>query len=137
MHAADLTDLQRNCWSGALSNVYAAKQSGHGSSEREVSDEGKEKLDHAFDSLEHETPSVVARSIHWLRGPQSRWLRLPTGLLLIVLGCFGFLPVIGYELIPIGLLLIAQDVPFLRKPVSALTIWLVGKWVQLRRWWRR
>lgn len=102
-----------------------------------MSDEGKEKLEHAYDCLEQETPSVVARTIHWLRGPQSRRVRLPMGLLLIVLGCFGFLPVIGYELIPIGLLLIAQDVPFLRKPASVLTIWLVRKWVQLRRWWQR
>lgn len=102
-----------------------------------MSDEGKEKLELAYDSLERETPRAISRAVHWLRGPQSRRLRLPIGLLLIGLGCFGFLPIIGYELIPIGLLVIAQDVPFLRKPVSALTIWLINKWVQLRRWWQR
>lgn len=47
-----------------------------------------------------------------------------------------FLPVLGFEFIPIGLLLIAQDVPFLRKPVGEFTLWLERKWVALRRWWR-
>jgi hypothetical protein len=40
------------------------------------------------------------------------------------------------ELIPIGLLLLAQDVPFLRKPVARGTLWLERKWRALRRWWR-
>lgn len=100
-------------------------------------DEGREKLDRAYEGLEHEVPDRVARTIRWLRNPNSRWIRLPLGLVLIVSGFFGFLPVLGFEFIPLGLLLIAQDVPFLRKPVGTITIWLELKWVALRKWWQR
>ncbi len=71
------------------------------------------------------------------RDPDSKWVRLPLGLVLIAGGIFGFLPVLGFEFIPLGLLLIAQDVPFLRKPVGEATIWLEHKWVALRQWWQR
>lgn len=36
------------------------------------------------------------------------------------------------ELIPVGLLLIAQDVPPLREPVAEMTLWLERQWVRLR-----
>src|SRR5690606_4402250 len=96
-----------------------------------------DKLEQAFDGLEQEAPDTVARAIRWLRDPAHRWIRLPIGMALIALGFLGFLPVIGFELIPIGLLLIAQDVPVLREPMGRLTLWLEEKWRQLRRRWQR
>lgn len=102
-----------------------------------MSDKGTDKLNQAYEGLEHETPDRVARGIRWLRQPGSRWIRLPLGLVLIAGGFFGFLPILGFEFIPIGLLLIAQDVPFLREPVGDFTIWLEKKWVELRKWWQR
>lgn len=102
-----------------------------------MSDEGQRKLDKAYEGLEHEAPDWMARAIRWLRDPKSRWVRLPLGLALIVSGFFGFLPVLGSEFIPLGLLLIAQDIPFLREPVADCTLWLERKWVELRAWWRR
>ena len=102
-----------------------------------MSDEGKRKLDKAYEGLERESPDRVARMIRWLRDPDSRWVRLPLGLALIAGGVFGFLPILGFEFIPLGLLLIAQDVPFLQKPVGSATIWLECKWVELRKWWHR
>lgn len=102
-----------------------------------MQDEGSAKLAKAYEGLEREVPDRMARMIRWLRNPQSRWVRLPLGLVLIACGVVGFLPIVGYEFIPLGLLLIAQDVPFLRKPVADMTIWLECKWVGLRKWWRR
>lgn len=99
-------------------------------------EEGKEKLDQAYEGLERETPDRVSRAIRWLRGPTSKWVRLPLGILLIAGGFFGFLPVLGFEFIPIGLLLIAQDIPFLRKPAADFMLWLEHKWVALRHWWQ-
>lgn len=43
-----------------------------------------------------------------------------------------FLPVLGINFLPLGLLLIAQDVTFLRKPVGLAVIWLVRKWIALK-----
>lgn len=102
-----------------------------------MSDEGRDELDQAYEGLEQEVPDRVARAIRWLRNPESRWVRLPVGTLLIISGFFGFLPILGFEFIPLGLLLIAQDVPVLRKPVGKLTLWLEQKWVNLRKRWER
>jgi hypothetical protein len=93
------------------------------------------KLDLAYDELEQHAPDRLARAIRWLRNPEGRAVRLPLGIVLVVAGVLGpLLPVLGVELIPIGLLLIAQDVPPLREPVAEMTLWLERQWVRLRRW---
>jgi hypothetical protein len=99
--------------------------------------DGKQQLDQAFEGLERELPDRVSRALRWLRDPKGRKVRLPLGVLCLVGGLLWFLPVVGLELIPIGLLLIAQDVPFLRKPVARGTLWLEDRWRALRGWWRR
>ena len=43
--------------------------------------------------------------------------RLPLGLLLMVGGVFGFLPVLGFWMLPLGLALAALDVPPARRRV--------------------
>jgi len=96
-----------------------------------------EELDAAFDKLEHEAPNFLTGTICWLRKPQARIVRLPLGILFIAAGFLWFLPVLGLEFLPIGLLLVAQDVPFLRRPVGRMTLWLLDRWVQLRKWWAR
>jgi hypothetical protein len=68
-----------------------------------------------------------------VRSPASRWVRIPLGLLFIAGGLLWFLPVVGIELLPIGLLLVAQDVPFLKKPVARGILWLEQRWLALRR----
>lgn len=97
----------------------------------------KEVLDRAFDELEREVPDRVTKAIRWLRDPGARWARIPLGILCIVASFFWFLPVIGIELLPIGLLLIALDVPFLRRPVGYLILWLEERWIALRRWFKK
>ena len=92
-----------------------------------MGDEGRRELDRAFDCLEEEAPDRVSRAIRWLRDPKARKVRIPVGVLFLIGGLLWFLPVVGLELIPIGLLLIAQDVPFLRKPVARAMLWLEGR----------
>ena len=100
-------------------------------------EEGKQLLNEALDELERETPDRVTRMIRWLRTPEARRVRLPLGILCIIASFFWFLPVIGIEYLPIGLLLIAVDVPFLRRPVALFVLWLEDRWVALKRWYRR
>jgi hypothetical protein len=97
---------------------------------------GRRKLAEAYRGLEDEVPDFVARAIRWLRNPEARWVRIPLGVVLIILSFFWILPVIGIELLPIGLLFIAHDVPFLREPVARCLIWLEHKWVRLRLWYQ-
>jgi hypothetical protein len=100
-------------------------------------DEGKRDLDKAFAGLEDEVPDRVCRTIRWLRDPRSKRIRLTVGITLIVLSFAAILPVIGIELLPLGLLLIAEDVPLIRKPVARFMIWLENKWVALKERWRK
>jgi hypothetical protein len=97
----------------------------------------KQLLDRAFERLEEETPDRITNIIRWLRSPRSRWIRVPVGILCIVASFFWFLPVIGVEFFPIGLLLIAQDVPLLRRPAAKLLLWLEDQWIALRARFRR
>ncbi|MBI3513058.1 MAG: hypothetical protein HY060_03195 [Proteobacteria bacterium] len=62
-----------------------------------------------------------------------RWLRRIAGVLLLIGGVLGFLPILGFWMFPLGAVLLALDVPWLRRPVRR---WLV---IGERRWrrWRR
>ncbi len=51
----------------------------------------------------------------WLRKPASKWARIPAGVLLIVGGFLGFLPLVGFWMLPLGLILLAEDIPPMRR----------------------
>jgi hypothetical protein len=85
-------------------------------------------LDHEFDRLEPNLPPRIARFIRWVRRPSARWVRWPLGLLLIIGGVLAILPVFGLWMIPLGLALIAQDVPFLQRPLARLVAWINDRW---------
>jgi hypothetical protein len=101
-----------------------------------MSADGKHTLDAALDELQRESPDWLCRAIRWLRNPKARKVRLPLGLLFIAASFFWFLPVVGLEFLPLGLLLIAIDVPFLQKPVGRATLWLEHQWLRLKARWR-
>lgn len=92
-------------------------------------------LDEQLDRFERMAPRYLAKAIHLLRQPRLRWVRLTAGVLLIIGGLLWFLPILGIEMLPIGLLLIAIDVPFLRGPAARMlgwieqgVVWLIGLW---------
>jgi hypothetical protein len=96
-----------------------------------------DELDDAFHKIEDAAPERLRRAIRWMRTPRARPLRLPLGILLILGSFFWFLPVLGLWFLPVGLLLIAQDVRFLRRPVGRMTLYLHDRWIRLREWWKR
>lgn len=51
-----------------------------------------------------------------------RIIRLPVAFVLIVGGCLSFLPVLGLWMLPLGVMLLAVDVPLIRPAVSANSI---------------
>lgn len=97
----------------------------------------KERLDRKLNRLERKLPGWMGRALAWLRSPSGRWVRIPAALLLIAGGFVGFLPVLGFWMVPIGLLLLAIDVPFLRRPMLKFITWLEQLWNRARRWWQR
>jgi hypothetical protein len=98
-----------------------------------MTENGKVILRRAFKHLEGEVPDRLARVIRNLRHPHARWMRIPTGALLVLGGVFSILPFLGIWMLPLGLLLLAYDVPILRKPVGRFTIWSTRKWNDLRQ----
>ncbi len=61
--------------------------------------------------------------------PGSRWIRIPVGLLLIVFGLLGFLPVVGFWMIPLGLIVLSIDLPIVRRWRRRATVKL-GTWLK-------
>jgi hypothetical protein len=53
-------------------------------------------------------------------------------LLLIVGGIFGLLPILGLWMLPLGFVLIAQDIPVLRRPTARALIWIERRWLALK-----
>ena len=55
--------------------------------------------------------------------PRSALLRILIGVTLIVGGFLGFLPVLGFWMIPLGLLVLSVDLPVVRRLRRRLTVW--------------
>jgi len=91
------------------------------------------ELDRHFATLEQILPPGPARFVNWLRQPSSRLVRIPLALLLIIGGIVSFLPVLGLWMLPLGLLLFAQDMPVLQPPLVRLLAWIERKWIERQR----
>jgi len=55
--------------------------------------------------------------------PESRWLRTTIGVLLVCGGILGFLPVLGFWMIPLGLLVLSHDSHFVRRQRRRFAVW--------------
>ena len=98
-----------------------------------MSKQDKMELDRHFAWFEERLPPRPARFVGWLRKPSSRLVRIPLAILLIAGGIFSFLPVLGLWMLPLGLLLFAQDVPILQKPLARMLGWVERKWIERQR----
>ncbi|MDE1174151.1 MAG: hypothetical protein PW790_10860 [Parvibaculaceae bacterium] len=58
-----------------------------------------------------------------IRLPGNRPLRISMGGSLVVLGCFGFLPVLGFWMIPLGLLVLSVDFHPVRRFRRRTEVW--------------
>ena len=61
--------------------------------------------------------------------PRSRIARIAIGGSMIVGGLLGFLPVLGFWMIPLGLLVLSVDLPIVRRWRRRLEVW----WAKRRR----
>ncbi|MDO8877468.1 MAG: hypothetical protein Q8M24_24535 [Pseudolabrys sp.] len=87
----------------------------------------KERLHLELDLLQARLPDWASRPLERVRRPGAVWVRVPLSLVLIAGGFFSFLPVLGLWMLPLGLALLALDVPFLRAPLAKLLGWINRK----------
>jgi hypothetical protein len=80
--------------------------------------------DRRFDRLIERLPSPTRPVARWLRSPSARPVRIPAGALLCVGGVFGILPVLGFWMLPAGLVLLAEDMPPLARSTGRMLDWV-------------
>lgn len=89
----------------------------------------KRKLDRLIGRLNAKLPERLSGFIGWLVSPSGMWVRFPLGVLFILGGFFSFLPLLGVWMLPLGILLIAVDVPPVRR-------WVIRTWPKIEARWR-
>ncbi len=87
------------------------------------------RLNRLFDRLQGRLPGMFSRFLAFMRRPAMLFVRVPLGILLVLGGIFSILPGLGIWMLPLGLLLLALDLPFLRAPLNSVLL-------QLERWWQ-
>lgn len=85
-----------------------------------VTRSNEDRLERLIDRL----PGRLQAATRWLRRPSSRWARIPAGVLLILGGFLSILPVFGLWMLPLGLVLLSDDLPYFRRLRDALLDWL-------------
>ncbi|MCJ8051701.1 hypothetical protein GB928_004070 [Shinella curvata] len=72
--------------------------------------------------IDPRTRQIVIGSFR-LKLPESRWMRTLIGVLLVFGGLLGFLPVLGFWMVPLGLLVLSHDSHFVRRQRRRLAVW--------------
>jgi len=75
-----------------------------------------------MDRFQNHIPRWVGHNLNRLRGERAIWMRVPTGVALVGAGLLGFLPlpIVGIWMLPVGLALLAHDIPTMRGPMARL-----------------
>jgi hypothetical protein len=72
--------------------------------------------------LDQKRGRIVLGSIE-IPVPRSRTGRIATGTALVGGGFLGFLPILGFWMVPLGLLVLSHDIPAVRRRRRRATIW--------------
>ncbi len=86
--------------------------------------------------LVRQLPQRLQTTVRWLRRPAARWVRIPAGLLLVLAGLLSILPILGLWMLPLGLVLLAEDVKPLQRATDRGLAWIEQRrphWMGLPR----
>jgi hypothetical protein len=81
-------------------------------------------------------PERMQPAVRWLRRPSAKWVRLPAGVLLMIGSVFSILPVLGLWMLPLGAVLLAEDIMPLRRLTDRVLNWIEHRrphWMGLPR----
>jgi hypothetical protein len=94
------------------------------------------RLERQFDRIGRQVPASKG-FLGWVRRPHMHLVRIPLAIVLMLGGVFSFLPVLGIWMLPLGLLVLAVDVPPLRGPVGRGIVRLQRFIANSSRWFRQ
>jgi hypothetical protein len=80
-----------------------------------------------LEHLQGHLPDWAAGVLRKTMEPSAKWIRMPAGIALMTGGTLGFLPILGFWMLPLGLALIARDVPFMQPPLTRGFAWINRK----------
>jgi len=87
-----------------------------------------DRFNRELDELANHLPNWARGVLRRARTPDAVFSRTLVALLLIIGGIAGIvLPVLGFWMVPLGLALLAVDVPFLRRPLGRLLAYINRK----------
>ena len=70
----------------------------------------------------------VVRAIYRLKRHRSPWVRRGLGMALVAGGLLAFLPVLGIWMLPLGLVILSDEVHQLRRPRRRFQVWAGSRW---------
>lgn len=81
----------------------------------------RSRLERLFLRIEARFPRFAV-FLYVLRQPWAMLIRIPLGIILVIGGILSFLPILGLWMLPLGLLMLAIDLPVLQRPMSGLVL---------------
>jgi len=93
-----------------------------------MSRDHEQDLDEHLERFQRRLPNWAAQLIGWLWQPRFHWVRIPLGIVLILAGIAGFLPILGFWMVPLGLIVMAKDLPPLQPVLVRCLDWAERKW---------
>jgi hypothetical protein len=82
--------------------------------------------------LTEKLPRRLGSVVRWLREPSHRLVRVIAAILFTLGGVFSLLPVLGLWMLPLGLGLLAEDLPGMKPSLEKASRWLMKQWRKLR-----
>ncbi len=64
---------------------------------------------------------------HEVRLPKSKPIRILLGIVLIFFGFLGFLPIVGFWMIPLGVFVLAIDIPLFQRLAVRIETWFENR----------
>ncbi len=92
-----------------------------------MQDETDLKREERLQRLLTRLPQRIRDAVTWLRRPEAKWVRIPAGILLICGSVLAILPVFGLWMLPLGVVLLSDDVPSLRRLTGRCLAWVERK----------
>lgn len=87
-------------------------------------DDDEQRREQRLQRLLRRLPDRVRHGVTWLRRPEARMVRIPAGILLMLGSVLAILPVFGLWMLPLGVVLLSDDFPALRRLTGRCLGWI-------------